>query len=345
VLKTEEMVGEAAGLLAKEGIRSFSISSIIPKDWLIREERVWDVAMQPSSESVKNTTNRMIVTLLRKATSLEYKTDGDCRAIFDYSTGRVSIQRNELFVFGRYKKLVPGLSQSRWICQKCNGKGCKACEGKGKYYESVEERIGEPLKEAAKAGEYVLHASGREDVDATNSAGRPFVFVLKNPRKRALDLRVIKETIGKSGEVSVGDLRVVSRGFVEIVTESHLDKSYKAEVEFQKELDKEDIAMIKSLEGKAIAQKTPKRVAHRRANLVRHRRIKKIDVKEAEGRCVVLVVTAEAGTYIKELISGDEGRTEPSIAGLLSTKAQCKGLEVTEIESGFIDLCLKAMYP
>jgi len=132
---------------------------------------------------------------------------------------------------------------------------------------------------------------------------------------------------------------------VEIVTESHLDKSYKAEVEFQKELDKEDIAMIKSLEGKAIAQKTPKRVAHRRANLVRHRRIKKIDVKEAEGRCVVLVVTAEAGTYIKELISGDEGRTEPSIAGLLSTKAQCKGLEVTEIESGFIDLCLKAMYP
>lgn len=344
-LKTESMIGEAAALLAKEDIRSFSISSIIPKDWLIREEKVWDIEMGPSSESVKNIVNRTIISSLRKATSLECRTEGDCRAIFDYSSGRVTLQRNELFVFGRYKKLVPGLSQSRWICTKCNGKGCKVCEGKGKYYESVEERIGEPLKETAKAGGYVLHASGREDVDATNSAGRSFVLMLKNPRKRTLDLESMGKAIGESREVSVDGLRVVSRRFVEIVTESHLDKSYRAEVEFQRELSEEDISGIKSLEGRMIAQKTPKRVVHRRADIVRHRKVKEIDVQEAKGRHAVLVIKVEAGTYIKELISGDEKRTEPSIAGLLSTKAQCKNLDVIGIDDGFVDLCLEAMYP
>ncbi len=343
--KTKDMVKEAAALLAEEDIRSFSISSIIPKEWLVREERAWDMAMGPSTESVKNIINRTIISSLRKATSLQYSTDGDCRAVFDYSTSRVTIQRNDLFVFGRYKKLIPGLSQSRWICSKCNGKGCKACDGKGKYYESVEERIGEPLKEAAAAGGYVLHASGREDVDATNSAGRPFVIMLKNPRKRRLDPKAIGKAIEKSKEVSVDSLRIVSRRFVEVVTESHFDKSYRAEVEFQRELDEEDIGKIKSLEGEMIAQKTPKRVAHRRADIVRHRRIKKVDVKEADGRKAVLILTAEAGTYIKELVSGDDGRTEPSIAGLLSNKAECKNLDVVEIEDSFIDLCLKAMYP
>ena len=343
-LKTESMAQEAAALLAKEDIKSFSISSIIPKDWLIREEHVWDELTAPHTESVKSILNRTIISLLCKSTSLRCKTEGDCRMIFDYSAGRVSIQRNALFVFGRYKKLVPGLSQSRWLCTKCSGKGCKACAGKGKYYESVEERIGEPLKEAAQASDYVLHASGREDVDATNSAGRPFVLMLKNPRKRALDLELIGKTIGKSGEVSAEDFRVVSREFVEVVTESHFDKDYGIEVEFKKEPSKDDIEKIKSLEGRTIAQRTPKRVAHRRADIVRHRKVKKIDVKNVKGKRVILHLTVEAGTYVKELVSGDEERTKPSIAGLLSIEAKCKKLEVVEIEDGFIDLCLEAMY-
>ncbi len=344
-LKTDSMIEEAAALLAKEDARSFSISSIIPKDWLVREERIWDVVMRPSSESVKNILNRTIASSLRKTSSLEYRPEGDCRVVFDYSSGMVTLQRNELFVFGRYKKLIAGLSQSRWICQKCNGKGCKACEGKGKYYESVEERIGGPMKEAAEAGDYVLHASGREDVDATNSAGRPFVLMLKNPRKRSLDLKALEKMIGRTGEISVSGLRKVSRRFVEVVTESHFDKTYRVDVEFEKELGKDGITKIESLEGRTILQKTPKRVAHRRANLVRRRKIKKIDFETVEGHKAVLLITAEAGTYVKELVSGDDGRTEPSIAGLLSAKVECKHLEVVSIDDGFIDLCLEAMYP
>jgi tRNA pseudouridine synthase 10 len=335
------MIKDALALLVGEECRSFSISSLIPKDWLVREERTWDMVMCPTTESLKSAINRRLISSLREESSLRYSPEGDCRVVFDYSAGRVTIQRNELFLFGRYRKLVPGLSQSRWLCRKCNGKGCKACDGKGKYYVSVEERIGEPLKKAASAGDYVLHASGREDVDATNSAGRPFVMMLRNPRKRNIDIDAIEKEIRKSGEVSVTGLRIVPRRFVETVTESHLDKSYRADVEFGKELGDEDIRIIRSLEGKTVLQKTPKRVLHRRANIVRHRKIKTIDVLERGKRNAVLLIKAEAGTYIKELISGDEGRTEPSIAGLLSRDAVCRSLDVAEIDDGYLDFCLE----
>ncbi len=330
-MRTEGMLGKARELLKKEDARDFSISTRIPKDWLVREECVWDIGMK-DAESIKNKLNRMISSSLKG----KYVPDGEVRIVFDYSDKSVKLERNDLFVFGRYKKLVPGLSQSRWRCQKCKGEGCKECEGKGKYYESVEERIGEPLKAATDADDYVLHASGREDVDATNSAGRIFVLMLKNPKHRRPDLAEAASKIAESKEVEVGGLRFVKRGFVELVTESHFDKTYRATVALGKEIGEKEIKEIKALEGKAILQKTPKRVVHRRANLVRHRRIKRIDV-EKEGKGLVLTIKAEAGTYIKELISGDDGRTEPSIAGIVGVKAECTALDVSEIDDSFID--------
>jgi tRNA pseudouridine synthase 10 len=328
--ETDRMIDEALQLL--KGVENFSISTIIPKDWLVREEKIWDLSME-NAQSIKNKLNRKIVASLAK----KYDTDGDVRIIFDYSTKRVTLQNNDLFVFGRYKKLVPGLSQSRWICQKCSGKGCKECEGKGKHYESVEERIGEPMKKAAEASDYVLHASGREDVDATNTAGRIFVMMFKNPKNRNLNLDEISQEIKGSNEVEVSGLKIVRRRFVELVTESHFDKTYSVEVEFENETNDDDTEKIVALTGKTIAQQTPKRVAHRRANLVRHRKIKKIEVREMKGKHAKLVIQAEAGTYIKELISGDDGRTKPNISEILQNQAKCTALDVSEIDDQFID--------
>lgn len=339
-MATKEMIEQATKMLSEEEAKSFSISTMVPKDWLVREEAVWDRKLEKRSESLKNMLNRTVVKSLREKTSLPYVSDGDCRVVFDYKKGKVSIERNALFIFGRYRKHVSGISQSRWICSRCSGKGCRECEGKGKNYESVEEKIGEPVKKAAQADGYVMHASGREDVDATNSAGRAFVLEVKEPRKRAIDLKKIEKDIAGGKEVSVSGLHIVRRGFVELVTESHFDKTYKAEVEFERELMAGDREKIEAMKGKTILQRTPNRVAHRRADLVRHRKIKKIKVLESKGNMAIVEIKAEAGTYIKELISGDNERTEPSIAGLLSATAVCKSLEVTKIEDEYIDFCL-----
>ncbi len=338
------MAHDAARALKEEtGLRSFCISTTIPAEWLTREEDVWDHKMD-KSESVKNSLNRVIVKTLREETGLHYDSaDGDCRARFDFSSSepKFSIERTQLFIFGRYKKLVAGLSQSRWLCATCGGKGCPSCNGKGKNYESVEERIGEPSKNAAGADAYVMHASGREDVDATNTAGRGFVLELKNPKKRELDLAVLADEIGKGNEVSVEDLLIVHRADVELVTESHFDKTYEADVGFGRAVGPEDSALIRSLEGNTILQQTPTRVAHRRANLVRHRKVKHIEPANLKDNHGTFIIKAEAGTYIKELISGDNGRTKPSVAELLKTSAVCTRLAVVDIDDGFLDLCLK----
>ena len=339
-METDRMIEESAALLSKEEAASFSISTSIPKEWLVREEDVWDIGMR-NARSVKDQLNRKISSALQRASSLPYNADGDCRLVFDYQNCTVRLERNELFIFGRYRKLVVGLSQSRWLCAKCEGKGCKACEGKGKNYESVEERIGEPVKRAAEAADYVLHASGREDVDATNTAGRAFVLEIKNPKKRKFDLDSLAGEIAATKEVSVSDLMVVRRSDVELVTESHFDKEYEAEVEFGKELAEKDTEAIGSLSGITILQQTPKRVAHRRANLVRHRKVKSLAVERSGGKSATIKIMAEAGTYIKELISGDGGRTKPSIAELLGTTAECRKLNVSKIDDGFLDFILK----
>lgn len=341
-IKTNEMVEKAKQLLIDEKITSFSISTIIPKDWLTREEKIWDIKIK-QAESIKNLLNRKIVLDIRKTKELEYETDGEIRIVFDYKKNEVYLQKNDMFIFGRYRKLNSGLSQSRWKCPKCDGKGCPKCENKGKYYESVEERIGEPLKQATNAKEYVMHASGREDVDATNSAGRAFVIEIKEPQIRDIDLDLMGKKIAESKDVEVDDLRIVKRTFTETVTESHFDKEYEAEVEFGRDVEDKDITRIKELQAKTILQQTPNRVAHRRADLVRHRKIKSISMEKISKSKAKIKVMAEAGTYIKELISGDKGRTNPSIAELLGTSAVCTKLEVTKIDDGFLDFILDGM--
>lgn len=346
-MRLNAMLDEAAKLVSAEsgGAGAFAISTLIPKEWLVREEDAWD-RRSVGSESIKNMLNRTIAAGLRKSTGLAYHGDGDLKLIFDFESGRVALQRNELFVFGRYRKLVPGLSQSRWLCAKCGGKGCKACEERGKNYESVEERVGEPLRAAAGADAYVMHASGREDIDATNSAGRPFVLELKGARARKPDLAKAAAEIARSGQVAADGLRIVPRPFVELVTESHFDKTYEAEAEFGRDVGEDDMAVVRTLEGQTLLQQTPTRVAHRRADLVRHRKVKHIEmaVRDPQNRrLAALVIRAEAGTYIKELISGDGGRTKPSVAGLLGTTAKCVGLEVVGIDDGYMDFCLSRM--
>ena len=52
---------------------------------------------------------------------------------------------------------------------------------------------------------------------------------------------------------------------------------------------------------------------------------------------MTFLIKAEAGTYIKELISSDEKRTTPSFAEVLGFGAKCTKLNVSRIEDGFLD--------
>lgn len=56
-------------------------------------------------------------------------------------------------------------------------------------------------------------------------------------------------------------------------------------------------------------------------------------------RCIRVVMLLQAGTYIKEFVHSDEGRTQPHLAGLLglTTPAQILQLDVNKIHMDFLN--------
>ena len=95
---------------------------------------------------------------------------------------------------------------------------------------------------------------------------------------------------------------------------------------------------IMSLEGTKLAQRTPDRVAHRRADLIRRRDVVTvhepvIETMEDGVTEVEFTLRCESGTYVKETIHGDNGRTQPSVASLLKAKCEVIWLDVGDIHA------------
>jgi tRNA pseudouridine synthase 10 len=72
-------------------------------------------------------------------------------------------------------------------------------------------------------------------------------------------------------------------------------------------------------------------VAHRRADRIRKREVSAIRVKKVEGKRLVVEIQAEAGTYVKELVSGDSGRTRTSFSSLTGKNCKCIELDVIRV--------------
>jgi len=164
--------------------------------------------------------------------------------------------------------------------------------------------------------------------------GRPFVLEVKPPHRRDVDLDVIESEINEASDaVEVEGLRFATHDMVERVKEHDASKTYRMTVEFDEPVD--DAALqdaLDELEGTTVEQRTPRRVDHRRADLVRERAVYETSGSLTDERHATLVVHGAGGLYVKELVSGDEGRTEPSLAGLLGVGAVVTALDVTAVE-------------
>jgi tRNA pseudouridine synthase 10 len=255
----------------------------------------------------------------------------------DLERDTVELRVLSLYIYGRYRKLTRGIPQTRWPCRKCRGKGCEACGFTGKQYpESVEELVSVPFLAAAGAEGAHLHGAGREDIDARMlGTGRPFILEVISPRRRHLDLPSLREAVNTTaaGKVEVSALRFVSRETVALVKETHAEKTYRARVSFERDVSQADLARaLSSLLG-TIEQRTPVRVSHRRADLVRERRLIEAGGTLLSPRKADLILRGEGGLYIKELISGDEGRTVPSLTGRLGVVSRVVELDVIDVTS------------
>lgn len=249
-----------------------------------------------------------------------------------------------IYVKGRYQKLVRGIPQTRWPCRKCGGKGCEGCDFTGKQYPtSVEQLISPEFVKDSQASESKFHGAGREDIDVRMlGTGRPFILELKSPKVRDIDLSslMIKVNELNKDKIFITDLKFSDKQDVIKIKEAaeNTRKIYKALVESSNELDQETFQktlylLKEQLEQQQVNQRTPFRVAHRRADLTREKKIYSIEGKYLSPTQFEFIIETQGGTYIKELISGDEGRTKPSFTDIFGFAVLCKELDVLQILS------------
>jgi len=289
-------------------------------------------------ESMRNEFSRdigkKIVAVTKKPA--EYK-NPDVVVLVRPFTGEVILQSNPFYVKGAYKKLVRGIPQSRWLCRSCRGEGCPKCNGTGKMYsESVEEIIAGPLLEKTGGEDVAFHAAGREDVDARMlGTGRPFIMEVKKPRRRFIDLQSLTEIINEQarGKVEVLNLRSASKDDVRRLKRGEgSSKMYKVFIDFDRDVSDEELETVtKTLTKASIRQQTPLRVLHRRADLVREKYIYEAHIKRLAPNRAEMKIRCQGGLYIKELVSGDEGRTVPSVASIISAEAKPLELDVLKV--------------
>ncbi|MFB6269569.1 MAG: tRNA pseudouridine(54/55) synthase Pus10 [Halobacterium sp.] len=299
---------------------------------------------EEAGELFKSECNREVGKRVGKATGADVDFERpDVLAVLDVEDETVDVTVNSAFVYGRYRKLERGIPQTEWPCSDCNGTGtlvdspCPHCDGTGYLYpESVEQLTTPPVVDAMDGTEASFHGAGREDIDALMlGTGRPFVVEVQHPQERHPDVEELQDAINEyaEGKVEVEGLRLASYEMVARVKELDARKRYRAQVEFGDAVSEADFQdAIEALDGATIEQETPQRVSHRRAEKVRTRQVYDIEGERSDDTHAVVEIEGEGGLYIKELVSSDEGRTEPSLAGLLGVEATVTALDVVAVE-------------
>jgi tRNA pseudouridine synthase 10 len=226
------------------------------------------------------------------------------------------------------------------VHHECGGRGCLTCGLTGTLCgPSIEELLEAPVLEHSGAQKAYLHALGREDTDARMlGRGRPFVMEVHRPVRRTLPLDAIRERFHASaaGIAEVRDLAHADRSLVAILKEAAAEKSYRAWIETPSSIPANAAEIAASLEGAVVEQLSPTRVAERRGpETRRRRRILESSWLGETGSGVAWEIRVEAGMYVKELVSGDGGRTAPSLGSALGMECACAALDVLEVHWSF----------
>jgi tRNA pseudouridine synthase 10 len=317
---------------------TFLIGSKIDGEILEKEQEIIDYSKTSYFESIKSEINRETGKILEKKLGKEVDFNKpDIMAVIDTSYDTVNLQIASLFIYGRYKKFSREIPQTKWFCKICRGKGCKKCGYTGKIYSSsVEELVADKILEKTKGTGESFHGCGREDIDVLMLGnGRPFIIEIENPRCRNIDLEGLQKEINRSNKdtIEISDLRFSNRDEVVRIKNATFKKIYRVTLECSEPINNEKLKKaIYSLQGDVISQFTPSRVAHRRANLVRKKHIYNCKLEQIDEARATFKIETESGTYIKELVSGDDGKTRPSISEKIGTPCKVTELDVIKIK-------------
>ena len=335
-----DMVGRFAEAAAEKvnevESENFLIGTKVEPEIAKREKDIVSEHGLENAEGIKSELNREIgkIAILSIRRPVEFK-NPQVVACVDTRFAEVELDIAPLFIAGRYNKFSREIPQTIWPCRVCHGKGCDHCRGKGKMYmTSVQEIIGDIALEMTGGKEHFFHGMGREDIDARMMGdGRPFVLEISDPKIRNIDLDELAERANESDLAGFRDLHFVKREAVERYKGAASDKEYRVHVVTDGKLNKDKVFEVAlSFSNAVIDQRTPRRVEHRRADLVRKRKVHWVRADAVGDSSFDLELRTDSGTYVKEFVSGDDGRSVPSFSERLGVQCRVETLDVTAID-------------
>jgi len=309
---------------------SFQIASKISSNILVRAEELKSRFELPWAESFKKVFNRELGKLVQKKINKSVIINSsDILINVDTIKNKISFSIKSVYIYGFYKKLIRGIPQSTW--------GKHKLKDEKPYPTSIEELLKNVIMPIFEGDDVVLHAAGREDIDARMlGKGRPCVIEIKSPKKRSVELDALESIINSELKniLSVKLVSYVNKEFLVRLKEKgeKTKKVYYAIVELGRNITKDELRLLEDVfSNRIIVQKTPLRVLHRRGDKIRHKKVYKLTVMKHNQNIIELKIITQGGLYVKELISGDNGRTSPSIAEILNTNAKCLILDVLDV--------------
>ena len=318
-------------------LETFKIGTIVDKEILEFEVEFSNLFGSNLHESIKSQLNREIGIGVSTKLNISARLDNpDSTIIIDTRYDTINLEIKSIFIEGKYNKYDRTIPQTYWPCRNCKGRGCKKCNNTGQLYpDSVQSLVAEPLMKSSKSTENLFHGMGREDIDAAMlGSGRPFVLELRMPKFRAINLVDAQKAINtvNKDRIRVSNLKFVPRSRVAELKNTVCDKSYRVDVSIPEDLAIESLKNgAQRLKEKLVKQRTPTRVAHRRADLIRPRFVESVKILSFEQGMVELEIRAQHGTYIRELVSGDMGRTVPSFSSLVDGACKVEVLDVLNL--------------
>ncbi|MCS7110094.1 MAG: tRNA pseudouridine(54/55) synthase Pus10 [Candidatus Caldarchaeum sp.] len=339
--KFNGLAEKAADLLTAHEFTTFLVGAKASAEVIEREDMLRSAVGISEGEDIRNDVKREFAKRFAEITGkkIEYASP-DVVITVDIFRDRVDVFPNPVFVKGRYLKHSRELPQSVWHCGFCWGRGCEKCGYTGRKYSlSVAELVGETAKQIYMSIDYKFHAAGREDVDALVAGeGRPFILELKKPVKRYQPLQEVEKQINENakGLVTVFLESYTTRKEVRAIklTSPATAKTYLLTAVYGVDLEEQ---AVKALEARfrnvVVDQLTPTRVLKRRPEKLRKKTVYEVETRLVDRRTAVFRIRCQGGLYVKELVTGDHGRTRPSFAEHLGAVPTSMELTVVKVET------------
>jgi len=272
--KIDFYIEEVKKKLKNYEYKTFLIGSKIPPELISKEEEFWEENGVDFCEAIKSSFNREVGYNLKRMTKKQITFENpDIMAIVDIEKNKVDLQISPLYIKGGYKKNTT----------------------KGKVQKIIENLL---IKKTG-ASESIFYSVGRLERNVKTNCYRPFVIMLRNPKKRRIGLKKTRQEINKMKSLSVSTLSYSDKESIEKMKMEKITASYLVTLKFDNNLKKEEIKRIR----KKLLGLRNKRILQYLKKKIRKPYIRRLKIKIG-GKNLTLDIESTVGFSINSFLGG-----------------------------------------